>query len=502
MDKMRALHYDLCVVGGGINGAGIARDAAGRGLSVLLVEAEDLAGATSSASSKLIHGGLRYLENYKFKMVREALRERETLLNIAPNIVYPAKCILLQDESQRPKWLVRLGLWLYDNIGGKSSLPRTKVVDLGEDGLYAAPLSDNIKHALVYSDCVVDDTRLVIANIVDAAGRGAKILPYTICDHLSISDGLWCVSLRDVRCGDTIKISASMVVNATGPWVAKFLDNMGVGDSDPDLPKVRLVKGSHIILPRQYKGEHIYVLQQPDKRIVFVMPYQGEYTLVGTTEEDYEGDPRDVRISDMEMTYLCEAVNNAFSKKITPSDALFTFSGVRPLLDDGKENSSLVTREYMIYHHKRFDPPLLSVFGGKLTTYRALGERVVDMLMQLSGRTDMDGWSAKEALAGGDLGGKSFDEFLSAQRLTYPWLPADLLHRYACSYGDRMDFFLSGTEKIDDLGTHYGDNVFAAEIDYLVKYEFASGVEDIIWRRSKLGLHISDETVRNIEAAL
>ncbi len=500
VDKMSILHYDLCVIGGGINGAGVARDASARGLSVLLVEADDLAGATSSASSKLIHGGLRYLENFEFKMVREALRERETLLNIAPHLVKPAQCVFLQNESMRSKWLMRLGLWLYDNIGGKTVLPKSKVIEFGGDE-YGAPLLDKSAEGIIYSDCVVDDTRLVIANAMDAAEQGARILNYTLCDDLTVHDGKWRVRLRDMRSGDLLEVSASMVVNATGPWVGKFLDSVGVGGSDPDLPAVRLVKGSHIILPRQYDGDHIYVLQQSDKRIVFVAPYQDKYTLVGTTEEDYEGDPRDAHISDAEMAYLCGAVNDVFTQKILPSDVLFTFSGVRPLLDDGADNASAVSREYMIYHHKRFDPPLLSVFGGKLTTYRALSAAVVDKLMLMSARSCIVP-DRLAPLAGGGLGGKSFDEFLLAKKREYPWLPQGLLYRYARSYGSRMDIFLGKATGVFDLGIHYGDQVFGAEIDYLIKYEWVTSVDDIIWRRSKLGLSISEDTIRNIEAAL
>ncbi len=496
--KMSVLHYDLCVIGGGINGAGIARAASARGLSVLLVEAGDLAGATSSASSKLIHGGLRYLEYFEFKMVREALRERETLLNIAPHLVKPARCVFLQDEELRSKWVMRLGLWLYDRLGGKSSLPKSHIIEFGDDE-YGTPLLDTKAGGIIYSDCTVDDTRLVIANAVDASLRGAKILTHTTCDSLSMCDGKWRVSLRDTRLGDNLDISASMVVNASGPWVAGFLEGVGVGGDDPDLPNIRLVKGSHIILSRQYDGDHIYVLQQSDKRIVFVAPYQDNYTLVGTTEEDYEGNPRDAHISDDEMAYLCNAVNNAFAKKILPSDVLFTFSGVRPLLDDGGDDSSSVSREYLIYHHKRFDAPLLSVFGGKLTTYRALSDAVIDKLMVVSGRADI-GSKMLEPLAGGDFGGKSFDEFLLTKKRTYPWLGADILLRYARAYGTRMDLFLCDASNLSDLGMHYGDDVFGVEIDYLIKHEWASCAEDIIWRRSKLGLSVCDETIRNIEA--
>ncbi len=497
---MSDLHYDLCVIGGGINGAGIARDAAGRGLSVLLVEQSDLGGATSSASTKLIHGGLRYLENREFGMVRSALKEREVLLRNAPHLISPFECVFLQDEDQRPEWLTRVGLWIYDYLGGRKSLPNSRVIKFESD-VYGKPLLDDVLDGIVYSDCRVDDTRLVVLNAVDAAARNARILTNTCCENLSLSGGKWLVSLRDTGSDEKLDVSASMVVNATGPWVGKFLDSVGVGDGDPDLPMVRLVKGSHIILPKQYEGDHAYVLQQPDNRIVFVAPYQGKYTLVGTTEEDYDGDPRDARISDDEMAYLCEAVNCAFAKTVLPSNVIFTFSGVRPLLDDGEESSSEVSRDYMIYHHSRFDPPLLSVFGGKLTTYRALSEAVVDKLMRMSGRVS-EGWTSYTPLAGGDFSGCDVDEYINLQRQRYPWLPVELLQRYVGSYGSRMDYFLHGANSLSDLGVHYGDQVFKAEIDYLVSYEWALTAEDILWRRSKLGLHVSDETILNIEAAL
>ena len=497
---MNDLHYDLCVIGGGINGAGIARDAAGRGLTVLLVEENDLGGATSSASTKLIHGGLRYLEHREFGMVREALKEREILLRNAPHLISPIECVLLQDEEQRPEWLTRIGLWVYDHIGGRKSLPNSRVVKFESD-TYGKPLLDDVLDGIIYYDCYADDTRLVVLNAVDAAARNARILTNTRCENLGLSDGRWCVTLRDIVSGEKLDVSASMVVNATGPWVGKFLDNVGVGDGDPDLPMVRLVKGSHIILPKQYEGSHAYVLQQPDNRIVFVAPYQGKYTLVGTTEEDFEGDPRDVRISDAEMAYLCEAVNCAFAKTVLPSNVVFTFSGVRPLLDDGEENASEVSRDYTIYHHNRFDPPLLSVFGGKLTTYRALSEAVVDRLMAVSGRV-AEGWTADAPLTGGDFAGRDVETYSRMQRQMYPWLPLELLQRYVTSYGTRMDYFLYGADSLSDLGMHYGDQVFKAEVDYLVSYEWALSAEDILWRRSKLGLHVSDETVRNIEAAL
>ncbi len=496
---MSDLHYDLCVIGGGINGAGIARDAAGRGLSVLLVEADDLAGATSSASTKLIHGGLRYLENFEFRMVRESLKERETLLRIAPHLIHPIECVFLQDEKTRPQWFVRLGLWFYDRLGGKKALPRSRMIVFKADE-YGAPLLNDVVDGVAYYDGYVDDTRLVVLNAVDAAARKARILTRTACEGLSVVNGQWRVSLRDTNSGDKLDVNASMVVNATGPWVGRFLDSVGMQGDDPDLPHVRLVKGSHILLPRQYEGKHAYVLQQPDKRIVFVAPYMG-YTLVGTTEEDYTGDPRDARPSDAETEYLCASVNRVFAKSITPSHVLFNFSGVRPLIDDGRSEARKVTRDYKIYHHSRYDPPLLSVFGGKLTTYRALSEAVINQLMRLSGRDRLP-WTASEPIVGGDLGGQGFNVFLEKQKRRYAWVPERLLERYVRAYGTRMDYILYGAQSIADLGEHCGDGVYAAEIEYLVKYEWAASVEDVVWRRSKLGLSVSDKTLVKIEKAM
>ncbi|MGH1402883.1 MAG: glycerol-3-phosphate dehydrogenase [Alphaproteobacteria bacterium] len=495
---MDILHYDLCVIGGGINGAGIARDAAGRGLSVLLIEEGDLAGATSSASTKLIHGGLRYLEYREFLMVHQALKERETLLRNAPHLIYPIECVLPVDHDVRPRWMLRLGVWLYDHLGGKKTVAPSRFVDCGADGI-CRPLNEGYEEAVIYSDCWGDDTRLVVMNAVDAAARDAKILTHTRCCSLSVFDGRWKVGLRDMRSGDVLDVTASMVVNATGPWVGQFLSEMGVGLKDPDLPTVRLVKGSHLIFHKLYDGDQTYVLQQPDGRIVFVSPYEGQYTLVGTTEEDYDGIPRDARISDQEMEYLCAAVNDAFKKQVKPTDAIFSFSGVRPLLDDGQESASEVSRDYLIYHHTRSEAPLLSIFGGKLTTYRALSEDVVDRLMQVSGRSAR-GWTADLPLMGGDFEGLSYYKFLSAKRAEYSWLPESLLVRYVRSYGTCMGCILHGAESLDDLGEYFGDSVYEAELSYLKNYEWASSAEDVVWRRSKLGLHISEDTLSKIDA--
>ncbi len=494
---MEALHYDLCVIGGGINGAGIARDAAGRGLSVLLIEAEDLAGATSSASTKLIHGGIRYLEHKEFSMVRKALKEREVLYKNAGHLIWPIECVLPHDENQRPQWLIRLGVWLYDILAAGRSLPGSRFIGL-RDTEYGAPLNKGYEDALIYSDCWADDTRLVILNAVDAAARDAKVLTHAACEKLEVVNNRWRVTIRDTRSHDTLAVTAGMVVNATGPWVGRFLEGVGISGADPDLPHVRLVKGSHIILPKMFEGDHAYVLQQPDKRIIFVANYQGEYTLVGTTEEDFDDDPRNARISDDEMAYLIDAFNASFDKQISRSDVIFAYSGVRPLLDDGTANNSEVTRGYRIYHHKRYDPPFLSVYGGKLTTYRALSEDVVNRLMRLSGRNE-PGWTATTPLVGGDFEEDNFDVFVKKQIRRYSWLMHDVVYRYARAYGTRMDYFLSQADGLHDLGIHFGDDIYQVEIDYLLTFEWASDVEDIIWRRSKMGLHITEETIRNIE---
>ena len=493
---MDSLHYDLCVIGGGINGAGIARDAAGRGLSVLLVEAQDLAGATSSASSKMIHGGLRYLENFAFGMVAKALKEREILYSNARHIISPLDIVIPEHPERRPYWKLGLGLWLYDRLSGKSSLKPSTSTNFLTD-LTGRPLIPRSGYGYVYTDCQVDDTRLVVLNAVDAASRNTKVLTYTECEKLSCENGHWRIGLRDVLNNDRLDVSASMVVNATGPWIGSFLDKVGVGASDPDLPKVRLVKGSHLILPRMFEHKKAYLLQQDDGRVVFVMPYLDDYTLVGTTEENYDDDPRYASISDDEMAYLLEVYNHNFKQQITKSDVLFTYSGVRPLVDDGQKNNSKVTRDYKIYHHKRYEAPMLSVFGGKLTTYRVLAEDVVDRVLRISGR-EAPSWTAHVPLAGGDVGG-NIEAYIAAQGEQYPWLPKDLLLRYVRSYGSRMDYFLHGSSDLSGLGQHLGDGLYTAEVDYLMDYEWATCTGDIIWRRSKLGMSLSDDVIAALD---
>lgn len=490
--------YDLCIIGGGINGTGIARDAAGRGLSVLLVEAGDLASATSSSSTKLIHGGLRYLEHYEFGLVRESLKEREALLQIAPHLIQPIEFVLPHDKAQRPRWLIGLGLFFYDRLARRKKLKSSRRVNL-QNTHYGAPLQMHLAKGFRYFDCWADDSRLVALNAMDAARGGAEILTRTACIRMIGGERSWVLTVKDGATGAERDVSAGMVVNAAGPWVRKILDGSNI--VAPDIPSIRLVKGSHIIVSKAYEGEHAYILQQPDKRIVFVIPYEKYHTLIGTTEVDFTGDPSQATISEFEIEYLCAAFNRAFKNQIEKKDVLWTYSGVRPLFDDGGPDASAVTRDYRIFHHKDFPKPFLSIFGGKLTTYRALAEKTVTRLLEMSGHTTLP-WTKTEPLPGGNIPDANFEKFLDAQMRKYSWLPMDLVKRYARSYGTFMDRFLDGAVKPADLGEHYGENVYEAEIVYLVKMEWAKTLDDILWRRSKLGMHLEPETVRNIDRGL
>ena len=494
-------HYDLCIIGGGINGAGIARDAAGRGLTVVLVEGDDLASGTSSASTKLIHGGLRYLEYRNFKLVKESLREREILHRTAPHLVRPMEFVLPLDGRGWPLWKIQLGFWLYGRLAGKTRFKPARQVNNLPLQSFGAHLRPEFKKGFLYSDAWGDDTRLVVMNAVDAAENGADIRTRTICTGLKAEGGSWIISLHDRRTGQDASVKASCVINATGPWVRRFLEGTGLSENDPDLPQVRLVQGSHIILPRQIEGKHVYLLQQPDKRGVFVIPYEKDFTLVGTTETEYTGDPKDAMATEDEMSYLCEAYNKTFKKPILPEDALFTFSGVRPLLDDGKKEVSSVSREYRLYHHKRLDAPMISVFGGKLTTFRSLAEKVVDLSLNLI-KAVADPWTADQPLIGGDFKGKSFTEFLSLQKSKYPWLPEDLVSRYVKTYGTRIDMIVGEAQSLKELGEYCGQHIYEAELRYLAEHEWALTEDDVLWRRTKLGLQVTDETAQNVASAL
>jgi glycerol-3-phosphate dehydrogenase len=482
--------YDLLVIGGGINGTGIARDAAGRGLKVLLVERDDLAAHTSSASTKLIHGGLRYLEYYNFRLVRESLQEREKLTRIAPHISWPLRFVLPQPKGGRPSWMIRIGLWLYDHIGGKQSLPRSHSVNL-TDLRWGAGLKPGLDKGFVYSDAWVDDSRLVVLNALDAAERGAAIWTGVTAQSARIEGDLWQVGLAptpDAHCPDLLElrtITARAIVNAAGPWVEVMLDAIPQAERQGS---IRLVKGSHIIVPRLYDGEHAFILQQGDGRIVFTIPYEGEFTLIGTTDVIVGEAERDQpQISAEEIDYLCAAVAPYFTKTITSATVVATFSGVRPLYDDGGGDAKAITRDYRLKLGREVGPQLLSVFGGKLTTYRRLAEHALELLTPFLPRMTHP-WTDSVPLPGGDLGAADFESFLAYVQARWPFLTKAMARRMAHAYGSRIERILGKAQTLADLGEDFGGGLTEAELRYLLSCEWARKGSDVLMRRSKLGL--------------
>jgi len=482
---------DLLVIGGGINGAGIARDAAGRGLSVVLCEQGDLAGGTSSASSKMIHGGLRYLEHYEFRLVREALAEREVLLENAPHLVHPLRFVLPHDALLRPAWMIRAGLFLYDRLGGsRRRLAGSHGLDLAADPA-GEPLRDERRKGFVYTDCRVDDSRLVVLNALGAAQHGATILTRTCCVQARRDGDAWIVVLRDAITGRQRSMRARILVNAAGPWVNKVLD---ASIATETTLRVRLVKGSHIVVARLYDGDHAYILQNDDGRVVFALPFEENFTLIGTTDVPYAGDPNGIRIDSDEIDYLCAAINRYFERPIGAGDVVWSYAGVRPLLDDGVGDPAAVTRDYRLeIEAPEGGAPLLSVFGGKITTYRRLAEQA---MAKLSPFTPGVGgpWTASSPLPGGDIDDADVARFLNQTRARYPWLPAGLAARYVNAYGTRTAALLDGADGLDDLGHDFGASLFEREVAYLADTEWARSAEDILWRRSKLGLICPEET--------
>jgi glycerol-3-phosphate dehydrogenase len=487
---------DLLIVGGGVNGTGIARDAADRGLKVLLCEQDDLAQHTSSASSKLIHGGLRYLEHYEFRLVREALIEREVLLRLAPHIIWPLRFVLPHSPEQRPAWLIRIGLFLYDHLGGRDRLPGSTRLDLTQDPL-GAPLKDQFTTGFSYADCWVEDSRLVVLNAMDAAEHGAEILTRTRCAAAHRSDGHWRVTLQP-RDGMARTVRSRALVNASGPWVSRFLTGQ-LGRAA--LKKVRLVKGAHIVVPRLYDHASPYILQHNDGRVVFVIPYEQEFSLIGTTDSDYQGDPAEVEITEDETRYLCAAVNRYFKRPVTPDQVCWAYAGVRPLYDDATGDVSAVTRDYAFDLDTADGAPLLSVFGGKITTYRKLAEHALAKLAPVLGFEPMSR-TGERPLPGGDMPDGDFERFLDELTARRGWLPFALARRYARAYGTRVERLLGDAAKLADLGQDFGGGLYEAEVDYLRRREWAVSDEDILWRRSKLALHVSDATRARLRAWL
>lgn len=476
---------DLVVIGGGVNGAGIARDAAGRGLSVILCEKDDLAQGTSSRSGKLIHGGLRYLEYYEFRLVREALIEREVLLNAAPHIVWPMRFVLPHSPEQRPAWLVRLGLFLYDHLGGRKKLPGCRNIDLTRDP-EGKPIRSDFTRAFEYSDCWVDDARLVSLNALDAKERGAQVRTRTAATAARRENGAWEVEFTDAD-GRQSKVSARAIANAAGPWVETVINGVARSNSPR---RVRLVKGSHIVVPKFWEGPQAYLFQNSDKRVIFVNPYEGNMALIGTTDIPYEGRAEDVAIDEREVDYLLAAVNRYLKTPISRDKVIHTFSGVRPLYDDNAENPSAVTRDYVF--DVTGEPPMLSVFGGKITTYRKLAEHALDKLKPFFPQMTAP-WTASAPLPGGDMRDADFDGFLAEFRREHAWLPEALAHHYARLYGTRAPDVLNGARDMAGLGRHFGGLLHACEIDYLRKAEWAETAEDVLDRRTKHGLHLTPE---------
>jgi D-erythritol 1-phosphate dehydrogenase len=474
---------DLVVIGGGVNGAGIARDAAGRGLSVIMCEKGDLGEGTSSRSGKLIHGGLRYLEYYEFRLVREALIEREVLLSAAPHIVWPMRFVLPHSPEQRPAWLVRLGLFLYDHLGGRKKLPGSRKLDL-RTAPEGEAIKGSFKTAFEYSDCWVDDARLVVLNAIDAQEHGAKIMVRTAATSARRSNGKWEVEFRDAF-GKTSKVRAKALANAAGPWVENVINGV-VGLNSAR--KVRLVKGSHIIVRKFWEGQQAYLLQNRDKRVIFVNPYEDNLCLIGTTDIPYEGRAEDVAIDQSEIDYLLAAVNRYTKKQLTQTDIVQSYSGVRPLYDDDAENPSAVTRDYVF--DVDGEPPLLSVFGGKITTYRKLAEHAMQKLKPFF-PTMGDNWTSKATLPGGDIVNADFDTFVAKLHRDIPWLPKDVAHHYARLYGTRASKIINSAKSISGLGQKFGGTLYECEVKYLRDHEWAASVEDILFRRTKHGVHMS-----------
>ncbi|UTW07094.1 glycerol-3-phosphate dehydrogenase [Pseudomonas benzenivorans] len=482
--------YDLAVVGGGINGVGIAADAAGRGLSVFLCEKDDLAQHTSSASSKLIHGGLRYLEHYEFRLVREALAEREVLLSKAPHIVKPMRFILPHRPHLRPAWMIRAGLFLYDHLGKREQLPASRGLRFGGD----SPLKAEISRGFEYSDCWVDDARLVVLNAMAAREKGAHVHTRTRCVSARRSKGLWHIHLERAD-GSLFSIRARALVNAAGPWVAQFIrDDL----QQPSPYGIRLIQGSHIVVPRLFDGEQAYILQNEDRRIVFAIPYLERFTLIGTTDREYQGDPADVKISEEETDYLLQVVNAHFKRQLRRDDILHTYAGVRPLCDDESDEPSAITRDYTLsLSAQAGEAPLLSVFGGKLTTYRKLAESA---LAQLAPHLPTMGpsWTADSPLPGAEQL-ESRSALVDALCARHGWLPSATARRWASTYGSRSWTLLDGVQQQNDLGEELGAGLHTREVDYLCQQEWAVNAGDILWRRSKLGLFMDAAQQRRLE---
>lgn len=491
----KELFYDLAIVGGGINGAGIAADASGRGLKVFLCEQNDLASGTSSASSKLIHGGLRYLEHYEFRLVKEALAEREVLLNKAPHLVSPLKFVMPHRPHLRPAWMIRCGLFMYDHLSKRNTLPKARKVKFEGH----APFKKSITKGFEYHDCWVDDSRLVVLNAIDAHQRGASIEVQSQCTDLMFDNEhkRWRLRIFNKVEQRSYEILAKNVINASGPWLNSFLDN-SAKDIEP-ARNIRLIKGSHIIVPRLEELDEAYILQNEDKRVVFVLPYLEHFSIIGTTDKEYKGKPENVEIEDWEVEYLIKVYNQHFERPISRDDIKSSYSGVRPLCDDESDDPSAITRDYTLeLHEETENNALLSIYGGKITTYRKLSEAVMKKIAPYIGEHGKS-WTATEPMPGVQFTGQTRQQLQDAIEKKAPWLSNSLVTRYLKAYGTLCFNFLANKEGMNDMGEYFGAGLFAAEVDYLIEQEWARSVEDILWRRSKLGLFLKPEEVEKLQ---
>jgi glycerol-3-phosphate dehydrogenase len=478
------LMYDIAIIGGGVNGCGIARDAAGRGLSVLLAEQGDLAGGTSSASTKLIHGGLRYLEHYAFRLVRESLKEREVLLRMAPHIIRPLRFVLPHHRALRPALLIRLGLFLYDHLGGREILPASRNIVLARTPA-GLPLKPGYARGFEYSDCWVDDARLVVLNAMDAARRGADIRVRTEVVSARRHEGHWLIECRNARSGASETLPARALINAAGPWIAEVTGRLGANARAP----LRLVKGSHIVVAKRFDHACAYIFQNADGRIVFAIPYEQDFTLIGTTDVDFSGDPANVAVSGQEINYLCHAASEYFIRPIEPADVVWSYAGVRPLYDEGDVSAHEASRDFVL--EREGEPPLLNIIGGKITTFRHLAEEALKKLgSSFPGMRAP--WTRGSTLPGGDFSHDRRDRLAADLASTFPFIDAAVVRRLAATYGTMARGILSGAATLDDLGVHFGHGLYEREVEHLVRNEWATSADDILWRRTKLGLRLSD----------
>ena len=489
--------YDVFVAGGGINGIGVARDAAGRGYSVCLCEMNDFASGTSSNSTKLIHGGLRYLEHYKFRLVQESLKEREVLLKMAPHIIWPMRFILPHSKGMRPAWLLRLGLFLYDHLGFRKILPGTSYVKLNKSEL-GSPLKSNFKFGYEYSDCWVDDSRLVILNAVDASLKGAKIQNYCKVTKVEKSDGLWSITTTDSIDGKQNIFKAKCFINASGPWVDDLLNSSFKRDNSKN---VRLVRGSHIVVNKLFDHDRSYICQNNDNRIFFMIPYEDKYTLIGTTDIDHGQSAENVEISEEEKLYICKSANEYLNSQISLEDIVWSYSGVRPLYDDGASAAQEATRDYVIKSEQSESSLMINIFGGKITTYRRLSESILKNVEEFLGSKG-DSWTNHSSLPGGDIDVDGQLDLQNKLQTKYPFLTQETLKRVVRSYGTiSFDIFGDATN-IDALGKHFGSGLYEREVNYLIQEEWSRTSDDILFRRSKLGLSFSKDEVTQLDQHL